>query len=324
MAGPKKANNFADPERAAEEARKRSEARKEKEEKKAKIAAERIKKAKNRKKKREKKIRKAMRKSGQREAILRERRLKRELKLAPRQKAAAEIPADIRSMTEAHQYHRIIKDFMDSAVLPSLQDAREPGNYLKYEMGTLFHTLFMAFVMQARSLAEYNGIIRNEDVVAMGGSPFLEDAARQGSVPSIVQMVNTLDGTDSSVLDPAFYKILEDLKETGYLDRYKTFDGHSVLVPMDGTGTTSSYRCECPECLTGYHEQSQKIQYHHQILGVAIASPQGFAFCPWPCRPGTSATRKPTKSKAAREPHPRFGWRSTTKSRLPLGLGRYT
>lgn len=99
----------------------------------------------------------------------------------------------------------------------------------------------------------------------------LEQVFKIKKVPSDNGIRKILDPVLPEYLLPTFKTMFEHLESQGALNNRRFLDNH-LLVSVDGTGTYSSNKVNCPQCLTKNRKNST-TEYHHQLLAASVVTP---------------------------------------------------
>lgn len=99
----------------------------------------------------------------------------------------------------------------------------------------------------------------------------LEQVFKIKKVPSDNGIRKILDPVLPEYFLPAFKTMFEHLESQGALNNRRFLDNH-LLVSVDGTGTYSSNKVNCPQCLTK-NRKNGTTEYHHQLLAGSVVTP---------------------------------------------------
>lgn len=123
---------------------------------------------------------------------------------------------------------------------------------------------FAMFALKDPSLLSFidNAIHRKDN---------LEQVFKISKLPTDNGMRKILDAVQPSVFQPTFKTIFEHLERLKILESRRYLDQH-LLVSVDATGTFSSNKIGCSQCLTKKRKNGT-IEHHHQLLAASVVHP---------------------------------------------------
>jgi hypothetical protein len=85
---------------------------------------------------------------------------------------------------------------------------------------------------------------------------------------------NLLDVVDPQMLNPVFIEILNDLREGGYLEEYRSYK-KNILIGLDATQYFSSKKISCKQCNNRRRgeEGSEQVDYYHCVVSPVLVKP---------------------------------------------------
>ena len=89
-------------------------------------------------------------------------------------------------------------------------------------------------------------------------------------IPSDNHIRDLMDEVAPSCVFPVFIRIIEDLKNLGYLDTLRSYNGN-LLCALDGTQYFSSNKIHCENCNTKEHKNGTVTYFHSAITPVFVA-----------------------------------------------------
>jgi len=89
-------------------------------------------------------------------------------------------------------------------------------------------------------------------------------------IPSDNHIRDLMDEVDPSHVFPIFIRIINDLKNLGHLDTFRSYNGN-LLCALDGTQYFSSNKIHCENCNTKEHKNGTTTYFHSAITPVFVA-----------------------------------------------------
>ncbi len=156
---------------------------------------------------------------------------------------------------------------MLGSVRRSLEEVPEhrTGQNGRYEILDAGLAAFSVFYMQSPSFLAYQRHMEEKHGRNNARSLFGVKA-----IPSDGQLRNLLDPVEPSHLRAPFWEIYRGLRETKYLDEYKSI-GETLLCSLDGTRFFASQNISCPNCTVHMHEG--QAHYFHMVLAAVLVAP---------------------------------------------------
>jgi len=145
----------------------------------------------------------------------------------------------------------------------AIEDPQEEAHEI-----TLTDGLMSAFAMF--SLKDPSLLAFDRRRVAEGHN--LKSIYKVEKIPCDTQMRTRLDPVDPDSLRPAFKDLFRKAQRGKVLEEMLYME-EGYIVSLDGTGTFSSDKLDCPTCMEK-RSKSGKITYYLQILGAVIVHPE--------------------------------------------------
>jgi hypothetical protein len=127
---------------------------------------------------------------------------------------------------------------------------------------------FALFYTQSPSFLSYQKLMRDSEGMDNGQSMF-----GINELLSDNHIRNLMDEVPSQRIFPFFLQLYDDLKQSGYMDAFRSYNGN-LLLGLDGTQYFSSKKICCESCCQRrvVNEKSQKvtITYHHSVVMAAF------------------------------------------------------
>lgn len=149
-----------------------------------------------------------------------------------------------------------------------ISDYRQQSK-LRYSIHDCYMSALAMMFLQDSSVLEFQRRMKEEISKCN-----LESMFHITDIPEDTQFRDIFDNADYSEAENVFSDFFRSLQRGKQLERFQFLDGH-YLVTLDGSGYFSSYKIECPGCLTKEttKDGEKTIRYEHQILQPAIVCP---------------------------------------------------
>ncbi|MDR3186800.1 MAG: transposase family protein [Christensenellaceae bacterium] len=147
----------------------------------------------------------------------------------------------------------------------AIPDVRR-GKNCHYSMQDIIMGGFSVFFMQNPSWLAYQKLLENQHHQTNVNTLFhCEKIASDNHIRNILDKINP------SQFDSMYNLILNDLREKGYLEKFKVL-GNKTLISVDGTTFFQSNEICCGKCLHKYHKKTDEYEFSHMMLGLSITS----------------------------------------------------
>jgi len=151
-------------------------------------------------------------------------------------------------------------------VFKEMPDFRKGAPQTIYTMEDAAQSAFSVFFMQSPSFLAWE-----REKQEQKGINNLQNLFLVKKIPSDNWIRKLLDPVSPTAVFPVFSYILNALKDTGHLNRFKSINGN-ILIPLDGTQYYSSNTIHCEQCSTKHHKNGT-ITYSHSAITPVIVSP---------------------------------------------------
>jgi hypothetical protein len=158
------------------------------------------------------------------------------------------------------KFHEVIETFPDCRrgknISKDLKDAALGGF-------AVFYTQNPSFLSYQKSMQEAKG--QNNAASLFGIQEILSDN----------HIRNLMDEVTPHDVYPMFSYILNGLNDSGYLDRFRSYN-NNLLVALDGTGYFSSQSIHCSNCSQTHHKNKDgniTITYSHSAVTPVVVKP---------------------------------------------------
>ena len=167
-------------------------------------------------------------------------------------------------MSKEIKFEELINFYRE--VLAHLPDKRT-GSNKSYSMTDVALGAFSVFFMQSPSFLSHQREMEAGSKCNNACSLF-----KMAKIPSDNHIRDLLDEVSPNAVFPVFDSILNALKETNVLEKFRFLEGQ-LLIPLDGTEYFSSKNIRCDQCSTKQHKNGE-ITYSHTAITPVIVHPQ--------------------------------------------------
>jgi len=161
-------------------------------------------------------------------------------------------------------FNEIIKQTHN--LFENLPDSRKGAPQTKYSVKDAALSALSIFFMQCPSFLSYQRDMQEKKGANNAKSLFLID-----QIPSDNWIRTLLDPVPPESIFPMFDYVFEALKQSGYLEKYKSINAN-LLITLDGTGYFSSNTIHCNKCSIKQHKNGT-TSYSHSVITPVILSP---------------------------------------------------
>ena len=143
---------------------------------------------------------------------------------------------------------------------------KRTGSNCRYSIEDAALGAFSVFFTQSPSFLSFQ-----ESMLKNKGISNAQTLFDMDQIPCDNHIRGVLDWVEPSNANPVFHYIVNGIKDSGYLDTFRSYD-NNLLCALDGTQFFSSHKIHCQNCNTKEH-QNGTISYSHSAITPVFVAP---------------------------------------------------